>query len=409
MSRKSVAVRGALLLGALGAMAACDSGGAHVLGPNVKNAIFQSYVAIGNSITAGYQSGGINDSTQRQSYAFLLARQMGTRFAYPSLTLPGCPPPLNNLLTQTRVGGATPTTCALRALGATFPATLNNVAVPGAASADPTSQLGPAASALTELILGGETMVQKAIDARPTFATVWIGNNDILGPATNGLPSTATPIPTFVANYSKMITQLLQGAQGLKGVLIAVAQVTNVPLMIPAAAFADPTVRGAAGQVAGRAVALDPVTCDPAVGINALIDFQYLGAIRLRPAALPGTIYCQKISGGGQSDLGDFLVLDPGEIAAVNTLINGYNTYIKAKADSIGFAYYDPNPTLAGLRANGSVPVFPNLASVPQPFGQYFSIDGVHPAAAAHILITNDLIGVINAKFQTSLTPLPTS
>jgi len=56
-----------------------------------------SYVALGNSITAGYQSGGINDSTQRQSYALLLARQMGTRYAYPALTMPGCAPPINNV------------------------------------------------------------------------------------------------------------------------------------------------------------------------------------------------------------------------------------------------------------------------------------------------------------------------
>ena len=31
------------------------------------------YVAIGNSITAGFQSNGINDSTQRRAYPHLLA------------------------------------------------------------------------------------------------------------------------------------------------------------------------------------------------------------------------------------------------------------------------------------------------------------------------------------------------
>ena len=35
-------------------------------------------------------------------------------FAIPALTNPGCPPPLDNLLTQTRVGGGTSTDCALR-------------------------------------------------------------------------------------------------------------------------------------------------------------------------------------------------------------------------------------------------------------------------------------------------------
>jgi len=35
--------------------------------------LFDRYVSMGNSITAGFQSGGINDSTQLQSYAVLLA------------------------------------------------------------------------------------------------------------------------------------------------------------------------------------------------------------------------------------------------------------------------------------------------------------------------------------------------
>ena len=47
----------------------------YVLGPDSPSGgdMFKNYVALGNSITAGYQSAGINDSTQRQSYARLLA------------------------------------------------------------------------------------------------------------------------------------------------------------------------------------------------------------------------------------------------------------------------------------------------------------------------------------------------
>ena len=68
-------------------------------------AMFQRYVAMGNSITAGIQSAGINDSTQRQSYAVLVAAAMGgSPFYWPSLNAPGCPPPLTILLTQARVG-----------------------------------------------------------------------------------------------------------------------------------------------------------------------------------------------------------------------------------------------------------------------------------------------------------------
>ena len=375
--------------------------------PTPANSLFASYVALGNSITAGFQSGGINDSTQKQSYAVLLAAAMHTRFAYPSLTMPGCPPPVNNLLTQSRVTlsgqpASTSTTCALRN-PASVTAALNNVAVPGATSFDPTAPVGPAASALTELFLGGKTMVQKALDVQPTFITVWIGNNDVLGPGTSGLIATATPLPTFVRNYNGIVTGLLAGAPGAKGVLIGVAQVPNIPLMIPAAAFANPTVLGAATQVAGRPVALDPTTCGTPAGQAALIDFQYLAAIRARPAGAPGTIFCSPISGGGQADLGDFLVLDANETASLTGLINGYNAYIKAKADSVGFAYFDPNIVLLALKATGAVPVFPNLASTTQPFGQFFSLDGVHPSGAAHIVLADSLISVINSKYGTSL------
>ncbi|MFL5507822.1 MAG: hypothetical protein ACJ8AU_13140, partial [Gemmatimonadales bacterium] len=56
--------------------------------------IFQRFVVIGTSIGAGLQSGGINDSTQRRAYSVLVAEQAGASFAYPSLRMPGCPPPL---------------------------------------------------------------------------------------------------------------------------------------------------------------------------------------------------------------------------------------------------------------------------------------------------------------------------
>src|SRR5438045_9237811 len=46
--------------------------------------LFDRYVSMGNSITAGFQSGGINDSTQQQSYAVLLAHAMRSPFFVPS-------------------------------------------------------------------------------------------------------------------------------------------------------------------------------------------------------------------------------------------------------------------------------------------------------------------------------------
>lgn len=103
-------------------------------------------------------------------------------------------------------------------------------------------------------------------------------------------------------------------------------------------------------------------------------------------------------------------MLDAAEQVQVKAIVDGYNSYIKAKADSIGFAYYDPNVTLARLATMDQVLAthVPNLASPTATFGQFVSLDGVHPSAAAHVQIATDLIAVINAKYGTHLTLAPT-
>ena len=51
----------ALIIGAVAVLVACDANRDAVGLTNLNSDIFRSYVAIGNSITAGWQSGGIND------------------------------------------------------------------------------------------------------------------------------------------------------------------------------------------------------------------------------------------------------------------------------------------------------------------------------------------------------------
>ena len=397
MSRThSTMVRGAIALGVAGALAACNSD-AKVLGPTRVDPIFDSYVALGNSITAGFQSDGINDSTQQRSYALLLARQMSTRYAYPSLAGRGCRPPIANFLTQTRVGtGSTATTCDLRnAASATD--ILNNVAVPGATVADIDSATGPSGSILTTLFLGGKSQVAKAIDAQPTFATVWIGNNDVLQPAILGTPAAATALTSFVTNYAKAINHLVAGAPGVKGILVGVVQVGLAPILFDARALANPTFLAGLNQATGRTITIDPTTCTATT--TSLIGFPIVAAIR--SGAHPPQIACAK--GGPFSPLGETFVLDAAEQTTMLNTVNAYNAYIRAKADSIGFGYYDPNPTLISLRSSGAILTVPNIASATAPFGTAVSLDGVHPSSSTHILVANGVIDVINAKYGTNI------
>src|SRR3569832_2300724 len=83
------------------AITACSSDNG-ILGAKPADTLFKTYVSIGNSITAGFQSGGINDSTQMKSYAVLIARAANTGFRIPLLNRAGCPPPIDIVLSLLR-------------------------------------------------------------------------------------------------------------------------------------------------------------------------------------------------------------------------------------------------------------------------------------------------------------------
>jgi lysophospholipase L1-like esterase len=379
----------------------------------------ERYVALGNSITAGYQSGGINDSTQKRSYPSLLARTAGVRYAYPMLAGRGCAPPLTNFLTQARFTlpgqpASTSTTCDLRA-GSSFTATLNNVAVPGANSFDPTGLAGGGYSALTQFFLGGRSQVERAIEANPTFATVWIGNNDVLGFAAAGTTTGVTPEATFRTNYAAMIDQLRAGSPDLeRGVLIGVADVTAIPLLVPAALLVpgspifNQQVRTIVEtQLVGRPLQL--LNCP--VTTQALVAFPFFAALRAQtqslPASIPAPFACGPITVPGVGELGTTGILDETERAFFVSRVAAYNAYIRAKADSIGFQYLDPNPTLLGWKAAGQVPLFPRVTDAPaQIFGRYFSLDGVHPSTAGHAVFADTLRLRINRVYGANL-PAP--
>src|SRR2546429_988507 len=63
--------------------------------------LFARYVSMGNSITAGGQSAGVNDSTQQQSYAVILARAMRSPLFPPLMRQPGSPPPYTQVFPRT--------------------------------------------------------------------------------------------------------------------------------------------------------------------------------------------------------------------------------------------------------------------------------------------------------------------
>jgi lysophospholipase L1-like esterase len=416
MIRKKHLVAGAAALALSAALTACNYSKDLVNPHPPVDARFASYVALGNSITAGYQSSGINDSTQQQAYPVLLAEQMKTPFTIPALAKPGCPPPVDNFLTQTRVSTPPPIVtepqpCSFRK-GVHGDAVINNVAVPGSFVSDLTDPKAEAANGtssnpLITFILGGKTQVQRALQANPTFASVWIGNNDVLVAALSGVlvPMAGvspgiTPQAQFEESFNAILNGLTSSPSLKAGVLVGVVDVTNAPILFRGAALNDPQVKGAIEAVAGKPITVD-ASCTPTT--KALINFQLIGQIRA--GAMPATIACAPL-GPPPNPVGQVYVLDETEVAQVSSAVTAYNAYIKAQADRLGWAYLDPNPALLQLRSANAIPAFPNLQAPTKPFGDYISLDGVHPAGPAHRLITDLLIDAINAKYGTSIPKL---
>ncbi len=371
-----------------------------------RDPLFDRYVSMGSSVSAGVQSAGINDSTQLQAYPVLLSRQMATPFFVPLLNKPGCAPPIDTVFraggVPHRLGGGTATTCALRETQAVPPPYLNNVAVPGATVLDATTNLNPGSkpNALTTFFLGGFTQTQMMKLVNPTFVTVWLGNDDVLGAATDpvnaGDSTKITDTLTFAARY-KAVLDSIGTTSARKGVLIGVANATLIPFFS----------RGQAYLALKAANPALPLTVGPncapspgGKGDSVLVPFPFgIPKVDSASRGMPTTLNCTETQ-----------TVQPAELLKLVATVNSYNTFIKAQAAASGYAYFDPNALFTALPA-GSIPPFPTLppapAAVTAPFGNYFSRDGVHPSAVSQKLLANALISLINATYGTKLLAIP--
>ena len=406
-----------------------------LLASEATDARFQRYVALGNSITAGFQADGINRTLQEQSYATRLAGQMETPFALPALQNPGCPPPLTNIFPPSRVASVE---CALRS--SPIPTRLNNVAVPGAWVQDAltnSAEAGANPNELTTFILGGRTQVEAAMEVRPTFATVWLGNNDVLRAALTGNPSLATSTSNFSSRYTRVLDSLeTAGAEG--GALASVANVTLIPNLSPGQAYAaaESQINQLGQQLAANDG--DPNTnwgsynvaascASPPSATQSRVSFQYgIGALfTLALAGQAVELDCTdnrtlaEIYGQGTLDqvgigsLGALSVLTASETQQLVGRLQAYNSFLQSEADDRGWAYVDVNTALGALYSAGTdtpndasddlVPKFPNLDPEQPTFGAFFSEDGVHPSSATHQVVTNLFVEAINAEYNTSL------
>lgn len=379
--------------------------------------MFERYVAIGNSITAGFQSAGILDSVQGVAYPVLLARAMGSVFFVPYMARAGCPPPLVNVFTQQRFTptGFPPSTaasCYLRA--SQFPPPfLSNLGVPGAEVLEAFNySSGTIIPSSTDVyrtfLLGGHTQVAAARRAQPTFVSVWLGNNDVLGalldPANAGNPALVTLPDSFSARLNVLLDSLDQIGTIQGGVLIGTIQAALAPYASQgrvyfAAAASIPTLTVLPNCLASVPI---PGGTAPLDSARVLVPFHY-GAplVAQAGAGVPTTLDCSVVQ-----------VISPAEALNMIATVAAFNTAISAAANARNWAYLDPNPLLGALLADTSqirpFPAFPpHPANTLAPFGTALSRDGIHPSTSSQRLIAQALQAAINARYGTTIPAVP--
>lgn len=350
-------------------------------------------VVIGDSLSAGYQSGSLHEAHQPHGYAALVAAQARTDLRLPLIAAPGIP----NVLTLL-TAGPPPVVVAEPGVstGRLDPLTQTmNLAVPGHNVTDAlTTRPGVPFDSLTDLILGlpgllggvSRSQVEWAEHLAPSTILVWIGNMDALAAALVGDASVLTPVAIFEAGYAELMGRL--AATGATLVVANIPDVTVIPFLTPAADVLDELVAQSHVPVAVlRAV----------LGIGAG-DYVLPDAFALVPGILANP---------ASGPLPAAVVLTAGEIAEIRAATAAYNAVIAREAQRHGAALVDVHGLTDRLNRRGYEVNGQRLTT--DFLGGLFSLDGVHPTNTGYAVIANEVIHTLDATFGAGIAPVNVS
>ncbi len=392
-------------------------------GSSLAQVDFTRYVALGDSLTAGVVSYGSVATYQQYSYPALLAHQAGvTTFQQPLVSEPGLPPLLELKALNVTSQGISPTIAMKSGMGtptnATYQGIYNNLGIDGAATGDLLTKTGNIMNLaadlqrwaqgqvgkvepFSDLVLrdGQHTAIQFAIAAQPTFVTVWIGSNDVLGAALTATVVdgvTMTPVATFTTQYQTLLGTLRAQLPNTKIVVATLPDCSAMPFVTSVKPYLINPATG--GHI-------------PLIGGNGLLtesDFLTLQASSLLqqgigvPVAAGGTGLPLPEGSVDQTGLHAGVILRAAEVTAINARIAELNQIIKASAASVGAKVVDINAVFNDILAHGRIVGGVTLTSAFLT-GGLFSFDGVHPQQIGYGVIANEFIKVINTELGANL------
>ncbi|UPT71814.1 MAG: G-D-S-L family lipolytic protein [Flavobacterium sp. JAD_PAG50586_2] len=453
-------------------LVACSSDDEAVVNPDSSDGLpltagsadFSKYVALGDSFAAGFSDNALFIEGQKGAYPNILAQQfalvgggefttplmadnvggfLGSSTYFPRLYL--APP-------TTPGGSPSPSSVALppysqtssttfASLGSTF----NNMGIPGAK--------------VTHLLAAGygssagnpyfarfasnpaTTVLADALAQNPTFFSLWIGGNDVLGYATSGglNPADITAPSTFDTAYNTLASQLAAG--GRKGVVANLPYVSTlpyfttvpynpVPLDAATAAqlnagyttynngllFAQSNGLLSAAEVAQRTISFSASSTNKVVIVDEyLTNLTGFGIPSYRQATSEDLIvlsarnFIGTTVGGNPLQvngisvpLADQWVLSKNEIEEVRIATDAYNQTIQTAATNNDLAFVDAKAIMTQLSTVG---ITANNFTLNSTYvtGGAFSLDGVHPSPRGYALIANEFLKSINTKYGSNI------
>ncbi len=406
------------------------------------SADFTSFVTIGNSITAGYQSSALYQDAQVWSYGNQIAKLVNTTYAIPLISNPG-------IGGQYQIRSLTPNLVLIQQpssglpINSTYAKPYNNLGIPGATVFDIVNATsgttclqalgGGGSNPFFDIILRGQgSQFHQAKLLQPTFVTCWIGNNDVLGFATSGgFKPTSPTTSAFFNNYYGALGDSL-ASLGAKVVVANIPEVTTIPffttvgpLMSQEIPWASLTAAGSPGfcyQKHGVTLP-DPTsfaTQSDLATLKVLVTLtgqNYAGLLGTPTGkwykdnhypALPLGIDTTKPFGfDPRNPWPDALILDADEIVTAATATAAFNTEIQNVATAKGFGLVDIHAIFNNIFMqsilHGGLTYTGVEFSAFFITGGLFSLDGVHPSSQGQGLIADEFIKVINAKFGANL------
>ncbi len=425
---------------------------------------FTRYVAVGNSLTAGFTDNALYRSAQDYSIANLMAGQFmlagGGEFRQPLI---GTEDGVGFMLTP--AGPYFYTKMILRIMpvydcqGQQTGATLK----PGFAvdnpdqgklqqelfapplTAGPYNNMGVPGIRVKELFIPGyghpqlgnpffarfatspvTTVMQDAVAQEPTFFSLWIGNNDILLSAVSGTDVLITPVDTFAKYFNMAVETLMSSPKNPRGVVATIPDITSIPFFntvsksLPYNGVLLDSAQAAGLNLLYTMYGHPEIVWQP--GLNPFVITTTAGQwVQMAPEDLfllnlpTDSIKCKGMGVADPVALKPYpipgrFVLQKSEQLNLQAAVTAYNQIIMQTANQKGLAVSDMNANMKNF-ATGMV--FDGVKlSMTFVTGGLFSTDGVHLCPRGSAVAANYFIQAINAKYgstipQVSVTEYP--